>query len=71
MVEAMRALGGDLESVTINDMSDPRTYHARVHLSQGGCQVVVGMRPSDAVILATICSVPIYVEAAVWTKASP
>lgn len=71
MVEAMRALGGELENVAINDMSHPETYQARGCLSQGDSQVVVTMRPSDAVILATICNVPIYVEAAVWGKLSP
>jgi bifunctional DNase/RNase len=70
MVAAIRALGGQLESVAINDMSAPDTYRAEVHVSQGGSRVIVEMRPTDALILATICSVAIYVEAAVWASVS-
>jgi len=68
MASALRALGGDLTKVTINDVSEGETYRAQVDILQGRSSVVVEMRPSDALPLAVVCDVPIYVEPSVWQK---
>jgi bifunctional DNase/RNase len=70
MVGAISALGGDLKKITINDVSEGETYHARAHVLQGPSQVVIDMRPSDAIILAVVGDVPVYVESSVWQKTS-
>ncbi len=70
MASAFRALGGDLKSVSINDVTEGETYRAQLHISQGGSLLDVEMRPSDAVILAVVCDIPIHVEGLVWQKES-
>jgi bifunctional DNase/RNase len=68
MVSAFHALGGELTDVTINDVSEGEIYHALVHMSQRGSLVVVDMRPSDALVVAVVCNIPVYVESLVWQK---
>ena len=68
MVSALQALGGDLREATINDVSEGEMYRAQVHIYQGGSLVVVDMRPSDALILAVVCDIPVYIETLVWQK---
>jgi bifunctional DNase/RNase len=68
MVSAFRALGGEVADVTITDVSEGDTYRAQVHISQRGSLVAVDMRSSDALVLAVVCNIPVYVEGLVWQK---
>jgi bifunctional DNase/RNase len=70
LLGAIRALGGDLKKITINDVSEGDIYHARAHVLQGPSWVVIDMRPSDAIILAVVGNAPAYVEGLVWQKTS-
>ena len=68
MVGAIGSLGGDLKEVTINDVSEGEMYRAQVHVLQGRSLVVLDFRPSDAITLAAVCNIPVYVERLVWQK---
>lgn len=68
MVSLLAALGGDSKMVTMNDVSEGERYHAQIHLSQGNSPVIVDVRPSDAIVLAVVCNLPIYVDSLVWQK---
>jgi bifunctional DNase/RNase len=68
MADMLRALGGDLRSVAIDGVSDGRTFTACAQISHRGSSVVVRMRPSDAVILAVVCDIPIFVDRPVWQR---
>lgn len=63
MASVIQALGGELERVLIDKLSGPdtRTYEAKLHIGQAGRTVIVDVRPSDALVLAVIWDVPIYV----------
>ncbi len=65
---ALRALGADLMKVIISDVSENETYRTHLQMSQAGSLVVVDMRPSDALTLAVVCNIPVYVESLVWQK---
>jgi bifunctional DNase/RNase len=68
MATAFQSLGGNLTKVSLKDVSEGWVFHAQVHILQHGSFVVVDMRPSDALALAVICKVPVYVESLVWQK---
>ena len=68
MAATIRALGGDLKKVTIYDVSEGERYHAQLHISQGDSPTIVDVRPSDAIVLAVVCNVPINVDSLVWQK---
>ena len=70
MASVLRALGAELREVAINDASEGDRFHAELHVSQGVSQVIVDVRPSDALTLAVVCNVPAYVESSVWQKTS-
>lgn len=57
------ALGGELESIVINDLRD-HTYFAKLQIRQEGNLIEVDSRPSDAVALAVHYEphLPIYVD---------
>lgn len=54
-------LGGELDSITINDLSE-HTFYATLNIRKGGEIVRVDARPSDAIALGVANDVPIYVE---------
>jgi bifunctional DNase/RNase len=59
---AISALGGILERVTIKGWSKDQTYLlASLHIRQSGNLCEVDVRPSDALNMAIVCRVPIYV----------
>jgi bifunctional DNase/RNase len=63
MVLLMAALGGRLERVVVDKLlPTQRIYEAKLHVSQATETVVVDVRISDAIILAVICEVPIFVS---------
>jgi len=62
MVDALRALGADLEAVHLTDLREG-TFYAELHLARGGEEIVVSSRPSDAIAIAIrIGGVPILVD---------
>ena len=70
MAEAIRALGGRLEFVEIdNFVSTKQTYEAKLRIiCQMNTAIAVDLRPSDALVLALICEVPIIVSEGVLSE---
>jgi bifunctional DNase/RNase len=63
MVSVMATLGGRLDRVLVDKLlPGERTYEAKLQIHQAAGAVVVDVRISDAVILAVICDVPIFVS---------
>jgi len=63
MAAAISALSGRLRHVMIDKFfPSQQTYEAKLHIDQGNANMVVDVRPSDAIILAVICDVPILVS---------
>ncbi|MDX2016581.1 MAG: bifunctional nuclease family protein [Planctomycetota bacterium] len=54
-------LGGELESITIADLSD-HTFFATLDVRRDGELLRIDSRPSDAIALGVAHKVPIYVE---------
>lgn len=62
LANAIEALGGRLESITINDLSD-HTFYAQLNVrDKSGKMVNIDARPSDAIALGIAGNVPILVE---------
>lgn len=63
IVQCVEALGGELDSVIINDMRE-HTYYARLRIRRDGEIIEIDARPSDAIAVAVTCSphLPIYIE---------
>ena len=57
----IRAFGGTLERVVINDLRD-NTFFGRLIIKRNGETLDVDSRPSDAIALAVLTSTPIFVE---------
>lgn len=69
MVSLMTALGGRLDRVIVDTLQpEHRIYEAKLHIQQAAEAVIVDVRISDAVILAVICEVPIFVSKAVLVR---
>jgi hypothetical protein len=61
LASVIEHLGGVLESITINDLSE-HTFFARLNIrAADGETIEVDSRPSDAIALGIAQSVPIYV----------
>jgi bifunctional DNase/RNase len=72
MVATMMALGGRLQHIVIDKfLVSQKVFEAKLHIQQSNATVVVDVRPSDAVILAVICAVPIFVSNDVLWHVSP
>ncbi len=62
LASVIEALGGELVSVTINDLAD-QTFFANLDVrTAGGEMLHIDARPSDAIALGVARDVPIYVE---------
>ena len=62
LASIIRQLGGTLESISINDLSD-HTFFATLNVrTSSGDLVEIDSRPSDAIALGISERVPIYVE---------
>ena len=62
-------LGGELVSITINDLAD-HTFYATLDVrGRDGDMLHIDSRPSDAIALGIAGDVPIYVEEHVLTEA--
>lgn len=64
----IEGMGGKLEKVVINDLSEG-TYYARLVVSGPEGVVEIDSRPSDALALAVRVDVPIFAEDFVITRA--
>lgn len=62
LVAIVDALGGELDSVVINDLRE-HTYFAKLRIRVDGELVEIDSRPSDAIAVAVTCEprLPIYV----------
>jgi bifunctional DNase/RNase len=62
VVNIVEALGGELDSVVINELRE-QTYYAKLRVKLDGELVEIDSRPSDAIAVAVTCSphLPIYV----------
>lgn len=62
LMNVVEGLGGKLESITINDLSD-RTFFAQLNVRDAhGKLLKIDSRPSDAIALGVASNVPIFVE---------
>jgi bifunctional DNase/RNase len=71
LVNSIEALGGELDSVVINELRD-HTYFAQLRVKMNGEIVEIDARPSDAIAVAVTCNpiLPIYVSEEVLEDAS-
>lgn len=58
-------IGGEVEKVVINDLSNG-TFYARLHINSDGETVEVDSRPSDAIALGVGVGAPIFVDEQVF-----
>lgn len=61
LTNVIDALGGKLESITINDLSDQTFFALLTIRDKGGKTINVDSRPSDAIALGIAGNVPIFV----------
>lgn len=63
IVQSIESLGGELDSVIINDIRE-HTYFARLRIRRDGEIVEIDCRPSDAIAVAVTCDpqLPIFIE---------
>lgn len=70
LMNIIEAFGAELESVTINDLSD-QTFFAQLNLRKADSDTIdIDSRPSDAIALGIAKGVPIYVAEKVLAEAS-
>jgi bifunctional DNase/RNase len=60
LANVIEELGGELESITINDLSE-HTFFATLNIRHNGRSVTIDSRPSDAIALGVAADVPIFV----------
>lgn len=69
LAHVIDAFGGELKSITINNLSD-HTFFASLDIETAdGQELHIDSRPSDAIALGIAKSVPIYVEERVLDEA--
>ena len=70
LVGAIEMMGGELESVVINELRD-HTYFANLRVRQSGETLNLDARPSDAIAVAVTCDppLPVYIEEEVLEQA--
>lgn len=69
LANVIKALGGTLESITINDLSES-TFFAQLNVKTTSGKVLnIDSRPSDAIAIGIAGNVPIYVAEHVLEKA--
>ncbi len=63
LVGVVEAMGGELDSIVINDLREA-TYYARLRIRLDGELIEIDSRPSDAIAIAVTCEphLPIYVS---------
>lgn len=70
MLSLVGKLKAKVKKVVITDLKE-NTYYALLHLDQGGAEVTVDSRPSDAIALALRAGVPIFAEERTFAKERP
>jgi hypothetical protein len=70
IVNAIEAMGGELDSVVISELRE-HTYYANLRIKYDGEIIEVDSRPSDAIAVAVTCDppLPIYVSEEVIDEA--
>lgn len=70
LVSIVETMGGDLDSVVINELKN-QTYYATLRIRKDGELIEIDSRPSDAIAIAVTCDpqLPIYVEESVLDEA--
>ena len=70
IVASIESLGGELDSVIINDMRE-HTYYAKLRIRKDGEIIEIDARPSDAIAVAVTCdpALPIFIEEEVLNAA--
>jgi bifunctional DNase/RNase len=58
LVSVAENLGGELQSVIINELQD-HTYFARLRIRHNGELIEIDSRPSDAIAVAVTCDPPL------------
>ncbi len=69
LANIIEKLGGKLQSITINDLSD-HTFFATLDVKQGDQDLHIDCRPSDAIALGIAGGVPVFVAEHVLEAAS-
>ena len=71
LVNVAEQLGGQIDSVVVNDLRD-RTYFAQLRIRHEGDIIEIDARPSDAIAVAVTCDppLPIYVDESVLEEAN-
>ena len=69
LLSVIEAMGGKLERIVVNDLSED-IFYGRLHIRRDGQIIDVDSRPSDAIALAVQENVPIFVEEHVLNEAS-
>jgi bifunctional DNase/RNase len=70
LLDAVKALGGKLAAVRIEEFRD-EIFFAKLAIAREGGEVAVDARPSDAVALALMAGAPIYVAESVLAQNAP
>ena len=65
LADVIDQMGGEVEKVVINDLSNG-TFYARLHINSDGQTVDVDSRPSDAIALGVGIGAPIFVDEQVF-----
>ncbi len=60
LADVIQNLGGSLEKILIDDLTDG-TFYAKLFITLGSIEHVIDSRPSDAIALGVAMQVPIYV----------
>ena len=62
LVNVVEEMGGELDSIVINDLRE-HTYYAKLRVRKSGELIEIDSRPSDAIAIAVTCDppLPIYV----------
>lgn len=70
LVSIVETMGGELDSVVINELKN-QTYYATLRIRRDGELIEIDARPSDAIAVAVTCDpqLPIYVEESVLDEA--
>ncbi len=64
IVNVIDQMGGEIQDIIISDLRE-HTYYAQLRIRQNGELTSIDSRPSDAIALAVIAKVPIYVNESV------
>jgi len=65
LLQFIRELGGEVQSVTITELKDS-TFYAEIRVKKGEKETIIDARPSDSVALAVRANCPILVNEKVF-----